>query len=55
MTSPAEAVQVYTAARIAIDPDTQDESQYLAELAQRLGIDANLAAHIDANARAAAA
>ena len=55
VTSPAEAAQVYTAARIAIDPDTHDEVQYLGELAQRLGIDAQLAAHIDANARAAAA
>ncbi len=53
VTSPTEAVQVYTAARIAIDLDTQDEAQYLADLAQRLGIDAQLAAHIDANARAA--
>jgi uncharacterized membrane protein YebE (DUF533 family) len=53
--SPQEAVQVYTAARLAIDPDTRAEGQFLAELAQRLGIDADLAAHIDATANAAAA
>ena len=55
VTSPAEAVQVYTAARIAIEPDTQEESAFLAELAQRLGIDRDLARHIEANTRAAAA
>lgn len=51
--SPAEAVQVYTAARLAIDPDTRAEKEFLAALAERLGIDAQLAAHIDATARAA--
>ncbi len=55
ITSPAEAVQVYTAARIAIDPDTDEENEFLSELAGKLGIDANLAAHIDATAKAAAA
>jgi len=49
-----EAVQVFTAARIAIEPDTDEEEGFLAELAARLGIDANLAAHIDAAARSAA-
>jgi uncharacterized membrane protein YebE (DUF533 family) len=53
--SPAEAVQVYTAARLAIEPDTRTEQQFLAELAESLGIDDQLAAHIDATARAAAA
>lgn len=42
-----EAVQVYTAARIAVDPDTRGEQMFLAELAQRLGIDAQLKGHID--------
>lgn len=50
-----EAVQVYTAARIAIEPDGAAESAFLAKLASRLGIDAKLAAHIDGAARSAAA
>lgn len=50
-----EAVQVYTAARVAVDPDAESEHAFLAELAERLGIDANLAAHIDATARSAGA
>lgn len=54
VSSPEQAVQVYTAARIAIDPDTAGEKQFLAGLAQALGIDAKLAQHIDATARNAA-
>lgn len=50
-----EAVQVYTAARIAIDPDTRGEQAFLYELAQRLGIPDELRAHIDAAAVSAAA
>lgn len=53
--SPAEAVQVYTAARIAIEPDTRGEAQFLGQLAQRLGIDQDLARHIEATARSASA
>lgn len=53
--SPEEAIQVYTAARIAIEPDSAQEKTFLANLAGALGIDAKLAAHIDATARAAAA
>ena len=53
--TPEQALQVYTAARLAIDPDTQAEREFLGQLAQLLGIDANLSAHIDATARAAAA
>lgn len=53
--SPEEAVQVYTAARIAIEPDTAAEKTFLAQLAAALGIDAKLASHIDATARSAAA
>lgn len=52
--SPAEAVQVYTAARIAIDLDTAEEHEFLTALAQGLGLDESLTAHIDAQARAAA-
>jgi len=50
-----EAVQVYTAARIAIEADSSAEKNFLAGLAQRLNIDAKLAAHIDATARSAGA
>ena len=53
--SPEQAVQVYTAARLAIEPDTQGEQAFLAQLAQGLGIDRNLAAHVDAATRSAAA
>ena len=51
VTSPEEAVQVYTAARIAIEPDSSGEQRFLASLASALGVDAKLAAHIDATAR----
>jgi uncharacterized membrane protein YebE (DUF533 family) len=53
--SPEEAVQLYTAARIAVEPDSAAEKQFLAALATALGIDAKLAAHIDATTRSAAA
>ena len=49
-----QAVQVYTAARIAISPDSGAEMAFLADLASKLGVDAKLAAHIDAAARTAA-
>jgi uncharacterized membrane protein YebE (DUF533 family) len=50
--SPEEAVQVYTAARVAIDLDSNQEHVFLSELAQTLGIDEELAAQVDAAARA---
>jgi uncharacterized membrane protein YebE (DUF533 family) len=53
-TSPEQAVQVYTAARLAITPDSGAEAAFLADLAGKLGVDAKLAAHIDAAARSAA-
>jgi uncharacterized membrane protein YebE (DUF533 family) len=53
--SPQEALQVYTAARIAVDPDEEEEHEFLAALADRLGIDAKLAAQVDAAARGAGA
>jgi uncharacterized membrane protein YebE (DUF533 family) len=53
VTSQEEAVQVYTAARVAVDPDAEEEHAFLAALAERLGIDDDLAAHIDATARSA--
>jgi uncharacterized membrane protein YebE (DUF533 family) len=53
VTSPTEAVQVYTAARVAVDPDIEEEHEFLGALADRLGIDEDLAAQIDAAARGA--
>ena len=52
--SPEEAIQVYTAARVAIDLDTNEEHVFLSELAAALGIDDRLAAQVDAAARGAA-
>ena len=49
-----EAVQLFTAARLAIDLDTQEEHDFLVALAQGLGLDGTLVAHIDAEARTAA-
>lgn len=51
ISSQEEAVQVYTAARIAIDVDSDEEHAFLMALAERLGIDAKLAAQVDAAAR----
>jgi uncharacterized membrane protein YebE (DUF533 family) len=53
--SPEEAVQVYTAARLAVDPDTRAEHAFLSSLADALGIDDQLAAQVDAAARGAVA
>lgn len=52
--SPAEAVQLYTAARLAIADNSSAETQFLASLAAALGIDSQLAAHVDATMPAAA-
>jgi uncharacterized membrane protein YebE (DUF533 family) len=41
------AAQVYTAARLAIEPDTAEEQQFLADLGGALGLDATLIGHID--------
>jgi uncharacterized membrane protein YebE (DUF533 family) len=46
-----EAVQLFTAARIAIDLDNGQEQQFLVSLAQGLGLDGQLVNHIDAAAR----
>lgn len=53
-TTPALAAQVYTAARIAIDPDTMKEKAFLMNLAVALKLDEGLVAQIDAGAAAAA-
>ena len=55
VTSQEQAVQVFTAARLAVDLDTQEEGNFLVTLADRLDIDRKLAAHIDAAATATAA
>jgi uncharacterized membrane protein YebE (DUF533 family) len=52
--TPQEAVQLYTAARIAVADNSPAEKQFLAALATALGIDPKLAAHVDATALAAA-
>lgn len=49
-----EAVQVFTAARIAVDLDSQEEHDFLVNLASALNLENELVAHIDATARAAA-
>ncbi len=48
--SPEMAAQIYTAARLAVDPDTGDEQNFLADLSAGLELDAELVAHIDAAA-----
>lgn len=55
ITNPTQAAEVYTAARLAIDPDTQEEKDFLAALASELGLEANLVAHIEAAAASAKA
>lgn len=51
VSSEREAIQVYTAARLAIDPDTSAEQMFLADLGARLGLAPDLIRHIDASAR----
>src|SRR5262245_2585069 len=53
--SPEQATQVYTAARIAVDLDSEEEHAFLSALAHELGLDRRLMAHIDATARGASA
>ncbi|MGV6871481.1 tellurite resistance TerB family protein [Pseudochelatococcus sp. B33] len=52
-TSEALAVEIYAAARLAIEPDTENEQAFLAELAEALSLAPELVAHIDAAALAA--
>ncbi len=47
VSTPEEAMQVYTAARLVIEPGTEAENEFLQALAGRLGIDPTLASHID--------
>lgn len=51
--TPELAAQIYTAARLAINPDTPAEKDFLAGLASSVGLDAELVANIDAAASAA--
>jgi uncharacterized membrane protein YebE (DUF533 family) len=51
VTTEQEAVQLFTACRLAIDIDTNEEQQFLMQLAQGLNLDAKLVGHIDAAAR----
>jgi uncharacterized membrane protein YebE (DUF533 family) len=51
--SQEEAVQLFTAARLAVDLDTDAEHDFLVALAQAVGLEGELAQHIDAAARAA--
>jgi uncharacterized membrane protein YebE (DUF533 family) len=46
----AVAAEVYAAARIAIEPNTKHEAEFLDELAKALGLDPGLVAQIDAGA-----
>ena len=55
VSSQEDAVQVYTAARLAVDVDSDSEHEFLSRLAQALGIDDDLAAQVDAAARGTAA
>ncbi|MDX2287613.1 MAG: DUF533 domain-containing protein [Hyphomicrobiaceae bacterium] len=51
VTTREEAVQLYTAARLAIEPDTTGEQRFLIRLADRLGLDDALVGNIDATAQ----
>ncbi len=51
--SPEKAAQIYAAARVAIEPDTLQEREFLRQLAQSLDLDPKLRAHIDEAASAA--
>ena len=48
--SAEDAAKIYTAARLAIDPDTNEEREFLTRLATALRIEPGLVAHLDAQA-----
>jgi uncharacterized membrane protein YebE (DUF533 family) len=52
ITSPEKAAQIYTAARLAVDPDTIQEREFLRQLAESLDLDQTLKAQIDSSAAA---
>jgi uncharacterized membrane protein YebE (DUF533 family) len=53
--TPEQGAEVYLASRLAIDPDQAGERAYLDALASRLGLAAELRAHLDQQAVGAAA
>lgn len=50
VTDPDKAAQIYTAARLAIDPDTLQEREFLRRLQEALDLDDELVAQLDAAA-----
>jgi len=50
VSTPEKAAQVYAAARIAIDPDTMQEREFLRQLAEALDLDQAMKAQIDETA-----
>lgn len=46
-TTEEEAVQIYTASLLAVDPEGPEERAYLADLAARLGLPPDLVAHLN--------
>jgi uncharacterized membrane protein YebE (DUF533 family) len=52
ITTPEKAAQVYTAARLVIDPDTIQEREFLRRLAESLDLDEALRTQIDGTASA---
>ena len=53
--SPQDAIQVYTAARLAVDHDSPQEEDFLKRLAAAMNLPANLKAQVDATARTSGA
>ncbi|WP_336491932.1 tellurite resistance TerB family protein [Methylobacterium nigriterrae] len=48
ISSPEQAIRIYAAARLAIDPDTLQERQFLKMLAEALDVPSEAAARLDA-------
>lgn len=46
-TTPQRAIEIYTASRLAIEPDSPAERGYLALLAARLGLEDGLVAEVE--------
>ena len=53
VSTPAIATQVYSAARLAVNPDNPAEQRFLEQLAAGLKLEPGLVAHVDAAARSA--
>jgi uncharacterized membrane protein YebE (DUF533 family) len=52
VTTPEKAAQIYTAARLVVDPDTIQEREFLRRLAESLDLDDALRSQIDSTAAA---